>query len=330
MKKLIIQVPCYNEADSLSATLGQLPRSLPGIDQIAWLVIDDGSDDTTSTIARDRGAEHVIRLRTNRGLARAFEVGILACLELGADIIVNTDGDNQYSGSCIPDLIRPILDDKADIVVGDRDIKTCAGFGRTKRLLHRLGRRMVSHCTGVRCSDPTSGFRAYSRDAALRINLVNDFTHTLETLLSASRQKLKVVYVPVITNPTIRPSRLFKSTSQYIIRSLATIARMYALQRPFIVFVAPGLLLMGFGFVVAILAGIFQFRPLGGASEVPTFLLAGFLILWGLVMGTGGMIADAVRVNRVLHENMLYCAKKAVMDPRQNLSADNPSVSNDS
>lgn len=234
-RKLIIQIPCLNEEECLADTLKSLPRSIPGVDIVEVLVIDDGSHDRTAEIARQEGADYILRFPNNRGLARAFRAGLDACLRLGADIIVNTDGDRQYDGADIPALIRPILEGQADMVVGDRDPSTLRHFSRGKRLLQRYGSWVVRTLSGTSIPDTTSGFRAFSREAALRLNVISDFTYTIETIIQAGKKRLPITHVPVRSYPT-RESKLFHSLWEYVKRSASTIVRIYALYEPLKVF----------------------------------------------------------------------------------------------
>ena len=220
--KLIIQIPCYNEEDTLPATLADLPRTIEGIDVIETLIIDDGSSDRTAEVARLHGVDHVVRFAANRGLARAFAAGLDAALKLGADVIVNTDADHQYQGGDIPRLVRPILRREADMVIGSRDLKNIAHFSWIKKLLQRIGSSFVRTLSDTDIPDTTSGFRAYSRNAAMRLNVLSDFTYTLETIIQAGASGLAIASVPVSTNTTMRASRLFSSSGEYILRSFIT------------------------------------------------------------------------------------------------------------
>jgi glycosyltransferase involved in cell wall biosynthesis len=234
--KLIIQIPCYNEEHTLPQTLQALPRSLPGFEVVEWLVINDGSTDGTVKVAREHGVDHIISYASNRGLAHAFRTGLQASLDRGADVIVHTDADNQYAASSIPDLVLPVIKGEADVVVGDRQVWNHQEFGWVKKCLQRLGSRVVSHLSGISVPDVTSGFRAFSREAALALNVLSRYTYTHETLIQAGMQQLKVVSVPVKVNPATRPSRLFRSQTSYIFRSASTILRAYTMYRALKVF----------------------------------------------------------------------------------------------
>src|SRR3982751_1774765 len=243
MKKLIIQIPCLNEAQTLPATLADLPKSIPGIDVVEVLVIDDGSRDGTADVARACGVDHIVRLRRNKGLAAAFQAGIDACLKQGADFIVNTDADNQYAGHEIPKLLTPLLRGEADICIGDRNIAALRHMSWRKRQLQALGSWVVRQVSNTSVPDTTSGFRAYTREAALRMTIVSEFSYTLESIIQAGKKRMAIAHVPVSVNPRTRESRLFGSIFSYIKRSGATIVRIYAMYEPLKVFTYFGLLI---------------------------------------------------------------------------------------
>ncbi|GIW45848.1 MAG: glycosyl transferase [Candidatus Binatia bacterium] len=303
-RKLIIQIPCLDEEDHLAATLRSLPRSIPGIDVVEVLVIDDGSRDRTAEVARQEGADYVLRFPNNRGLARAFRAGLDACLRLGADIIVNTDGDHQYDGADIPALIRPILEGKADMVVGDRDPASVQHFSRGKRLLQYYGSWVVRTLSGTTIPDTTSGFRAFSREAALRLNVLSDFTYTIETIIQAGKKRLPVTHVPVRTFPT-RESKLFHSVWEYVKRSAATIVRIYALYEPLKVFSYLGGLLILAGLVPGARFLYFYFTGTGG-GHIQSLLLTVLLIIIGFQIVLIGLLADLIAGNRNLIEDVLF------------------------
>jgi glycosyltransferase involved in cell wall biosynthesis len=304
--KLIIQIPCYNEEATLPATLRDLPRTLPGIDQIELLVIDDGSTDRTAQVARDSGVQYVIRHKTNRGLAAAFVTGLEAALAAGADIIVNTDGDNQYYGADIEKLIRPIVEERADIVVGDRGVGALEHFSPVKRTLQRLGSWVVSRAAGIPIPDATSGFRAFTREAALRLTVLSDYTYTVETLIQAGARRMIVVFAPVRTNPHLRQSRLIRNVPSFITLSAVAILRFYTIYRPLRVFVSLGGLLL----IAAVILGLrflYYFSWGGGASgHVQSLILAAILTIVGFQICLIGLMADLVSQNRKMIEETLY------------------------
>ncbi len=302
-RKLIIQIPCFNEAGTLGVALGALPRSVPGFDVVEWLVIDDGSVDATVEVALAHGVDHIVRVPGNRGLANGFRSGLRACVQLGADVIVNTDADNQYEARDIPALVEPILQGKADIVVGARPIATTAHFSWRKKLLQHLGSFVVRVASRTHVADAPSGFRALTREVAQRLNVFNDYTYTLETLIQAGHQRLRVVSVPIRTNADLRPSRLLKSITSYVRFSAATIIRTFVAYRPMRFFGWPGAvsLLVAVGIGVRFL---FFFFTRGGAGHVQSLILAGALGMIGVVLLLLGMLADLVSVNRKLLEKI--------------------------
>lgn len=305
VSKLIIQIPCLNEAETLPATLADLPREIAGIDVIEWLVIDDGSDDATARVARSLGVDHVIRFRAHKGLAAAFMAGLDAAVRLGADYIVNTDADNQYAGADVAALVQPLLDGAADIVIGDRNVATLQRMPLLKRWLQRLGSWVVRQVSNTRVPDATSGFRAYTREAALRQTVVSDFSYTLETIIQAGKRRMAIVHVPVTTNETTRPSRLFDSIFTYIKKSAATILRIYTLYEPLKVFVSAGLLTFGGGFAIS--ARFLYFYLQGeGDGHVQSLILAAVLMIVGFQVLLMGLLADAFAANRKLTEELLY------------------------
>lgn len=303
-RKLIIQIPCLNEEEHLAATLKSLPRSIPGVDVVEVLVIDDGSHDRTAEIARQEGADYILRFPNNRGLARAFRAGLDACLRLGADIIVNTDGDHQYDGADIPSLIQPILEGQADMVVGDRDPATVRHFSRGKRLLQHYGSWVVRTLSGTTIPDTTSGFRAFSREAALRLNVISDFTYTIETIIQAGKKRLPVTHVPVRSYPT-RESKLFHSVWEYVKRSASTIVRIYALYEPLKVFSYLGGFLMLAGLIPGIRFVYFYLTGTGG-GHIQSLLLTVLLIIIGFQTILIGLVADLIAANRNLIEDVLF------------------------
>ncbi|HEY53871.1 MAG TPA: glycosyltransferase family 2 protein [Caldilineae bacterium] len=310
--KLIVQIPCLNEEETLPATVADIPRVIAGIDQVELLIIDDGSNDRTVEIARALGVEHIVRFTQNRGLAAAFAAGLDACLKLGADIIVNTDGDNQYAGADIPKLIAPILAGEADIVIGDRETDTIAHFSPAKKRLQKLGSWVVRQASGTTIPDTTSGFRAYSRDAALRINITTDYSYTLETIIQAGKQHLAVGHVPVGTNPKLRESRLIGSIWSYLRRSATTIVRVYTMYEPLRVFVSAGILLLLGGLALSL--RYLYFVTIGeGKGHVQSVIIAAVLFIAGFQVIVIGLMADLIAINRRLSEDILLRVKRLEM-----------------
>jgi len=307
--KLIIQIPCLNEAETLPATLRDIPRSIPGIDAIEILVIDDGSRDGTSEVARQHGVEHVVRFPRRRGLASAFNAGLDAALTLGADIIVNTDGDNQYAGADIPRLIAPLLDGDADVVIGDRNVQDLDSMSPMKKRLQRLGSWVVRQVSDTQVPDTTSGFRAYTREAALRLTIVSDFSYTLESIIQAGKKRIAIAHVPIRTNPRTRKSRLFSSVWTYVKASAATIVRIYAMYEPLKVFGLIGLMVFMGG--VAITARfIYYFLAGAGQGHVQSLIVSAVLMIVGFQIALIGLVADVISGNRKLIEDLLYRVRR--------------------
>lgn len=307
--KLIIQIPCLNEAESLPATLAALPKEIPGIDVIETLIIDDGSTDDTSEVARAHGVQHIVRLTKRKGLAVVFATGLDACLKRGADIIVNTDADGQYKGEDIPRLIAPIIAGKADIVIGNRDIENVEQFSWVKKRLQRLGSWVVAQLAQSTVRDTTTGFRAYNREAALRLNIISEYTYTLESIIQAENKNLAVANIVINTNTVDRPSRLFKSIPEYIKRSLITIVRIYAMFNPFSIFLRMGTLFM----IISGLLGVrfvFDYLTTGGEGKIQSLILVAILSIIGFQLIIVGIVADLISANRRLIEDMLLRVKK--------------------
>ncbi|HXU46436.1 MAG TPA: glycosyltransferase family 2 protein [Thermoanaerobaculia bacterium] len=301
--KLIIQIPCLNEEATLPTALAALPRTLPGIDQVEWLIVNDGSTDRTVEVARAHGVDHVVSFATNQGLARAFMAGLEAAIRAGADVIVNTDADNQYDAADIPKLIEPILAGKAEMVIGARPIDETAHFSPLKKLLQKLGSWVVRRASGTTIPDSPSGFRALSRNAALQINVFSQYTYTLETIIQAGQKNIPITWVPVRTNPDLRPSRLVKGLSDYVRRSVFTILRIFLLYRPLKSFFWAGTVFIVPGFLLLVRWLIFFLQ---GSTRVraPSLILAAILTLIGFQTWILGFVADLLAANRRLLEEI--------------------------
>lgn len=303
--KLFIQIPCLNESEFLAATLAELPRKLDGIDEIKWLVIDDGSTDNTAEVALANGVDYVVRFPQNQGLAAAFQAGVDAALKLGADIIVNTDADNQYDASAIPALIAPILDGSADVVIGDRDTGNVQEFSRLKRYLQSVGTDVVRRLSGTNVKDATSGFRAFSRDAAMQINLVTKFTYTIESLIQVDDASLALANVPVKRNDSVRPSRLFGSTWKYVRRNAWTMMRIYLQYRPLRLFVPLGSILL-VGGLLAWLPYLLDVIVPPSTDHIQSVILGAVLAISGVQVLIFGIIADSINSVRSLTTKTLH------------------------
>jgi glycosyltransferase involved in cell wall biosynthesis len=316
--KLIIQIPCYNEAGTLAIALKNLPRKVSGFDTVEWLIIDDGCTDDTVCVAHDNGIDHVVQHTRNQGLARGFMTGLDACLRLGADVIVNTDADNQYNADDIPALTAPILAKRAEIVVGTRPIETIAHFSPIKKFLQKLGSRVVRIASNTDIPDAPSGFRAMSRNAAQRLVVFNDYTYTLETIIQAGQKNMAIASVPIRVNEDLRPSRLVRSIPSYIKRSIFTIVRIFVIYRPFRFFGAIGGILFGTGFLIGLR---FLWKYLGGAGEghVQSLILAALLLGMGFQTILVAFLADLLAANRKLMEEVRYRlltgTEKQAVDP---------------
>jgi len=307
--KLIIQIPCYNEAGTLAIALAALPRQVPGFDSVEWLVIDDGSSDETVRVAHECGVDHIVRHTSNQGLARGFMTGLDACLQRGADVIVNTDADNQYCADDIPLLTQPILDNKADIVVGARPIATIEHFSPVKKVLQKLGSRVVRMASRTHIADAPSGFRSISRTAAKQLMVFNDYTYTLETIIQAGQKNLSIMSVPVRVNEDLRPSRLVKSIPAYIKRSIATIIRIFVIYRPFRFFGSIGALLFGIGLLIGLRYLWFMLQG-EGEGHVQSLILSALLLGMGFQTILVAFIADVLAANRKLLEDIRYKANR--------------------
>ena len=303
--KVIIQIPCFNEEETLPITLKDLPRSLPGVDKVEWLIIDDGSTDQTVKVARQLGVDHIIRHTNNRGLARAFMTGIEASLKAGADIIVNTDADNQYNGADIPLLIWPILDKEAEMVIGARPIEEIKHFSLLKKALQKFGSKVVRIASRTTVDDAPSGFRAFSRHAAIQLNVFTEYTYTLETIIQAGQKNLSILSVPVRTNEELRRSRLVKSIPSYVWRSMLTIGRIFMTYRPFRLFAMLGSVPFVIGVGLGIRWLLLQYVLENGTRQhEPSLILTAILILLGAQLWIFGLVADLHAVNRKLLEDI--------------------------
>jgi glycosyltransferase involved in cell wall biosynthesis len=311
MKKLIIQIPCYNEEKTLPVTLKNIPNKINGVEKVEILVIDDGSTDRTVEVAKENGVNHIVKLTNNKGLAEGFLTGLDACLRLGADIIVNTDGDNQYDGADIEKLIEPIVNARVDIVVGDRQVDRIPHFSPMKKKLQHLGSWVVRQVSGTDITDTTSGFRAFSREAALKINIVSRFSYTLETIIQAGKKNIAITHVPVGTNAKLRESRLFKSSYSYIKRSLATIVRIYTMYEPIKTFFLIGGTIFSGGLILSLrFLYFYLFTPYGGQGHIQSLILAAVLFIVGFQVMVIGLLSDIIAANRRLIEDTLYRVKK--------------------
>lgn len=309
MTKLVIQIPCYNEQATLGATLADLPRQLPGVDEVEWLIIDDGSRDETIEVAQASGVDHIVRHSQNQGLATTFMTGLHASLAAGADIIVNTDADNQYCADDIPKLIEPILLSQAQIVVGARPIIQNPYFSPIKKMLQGLGSYVVRLASNTRIPDAPSGFRAFTREAALQINVFDNYTYTLETIIQAGQKGIPITSVPVRVNRDLRPSRLVTSTPKYILRSMTTILRIFMLYKPLRFFLMAGSIPFSLGFLLGVRWLIFFFMGTE-RTRVPSLILTAILILMGFQLWIFGLIADLMAANRRLLEDIQLTSRK--------------------
>jgi glycosyltransferase involved in cell wall biosynthesis len=303
--KLIIQIPCFNEEATLPGTLADLPREIEGIETVEWLVIDDGSTDRTVEVARENGVSHIVRLTNNKGLAAGFQAGLDAALKLGADIIVNTDADNQYHGGDIPKLVAPILAGEADMVIGDRKTDQIEHFSPLKKRLQRLGSAVVRRASGTDVPDTTSGFRAYNREAGLQMQVVSKFTYTLESIIQAGKMLVAVDHVPVRTNPKTRESRLFPSTAAYVRRNTVSIFRIYAMYEPLRVFLAAAAFFALIGAVIWARFLYFYFFSDDPGGHIQSLILGSTLFIVAMQCATLGVIGDILAGSRVLQQRVL-------------------------
>ena len=305
MTKLVIQIPCLNEAATLPATLRDLPKEIPGVDVIQVLIIDDGSHDGTSDVARAHGVNHIVRFRANKGLAAAFAAGIDTSLKLGADYIVNTDADNQYSGQDVSTLLSPLVRGEADVVIGDRNVRTLQHMPWLKRWLQLAGSWVVRQVSNTHVPDTTSGFRAYTREAALRLTIVSDFSYTLESIIQAGKQRMAIAHVPVATNKITRQSRLFESVFAYIRQSAATVVRIYAMYEPLKIFTTIGLVFFSVGLLIS-LRFLYYYLNGEGQGHLQSLILSAVLMIVGFQVLLIGLMADVISASRKLTEEVLY------------------------
>lgn len=301
--KLIIQIPCYNEAKTLAVTLKELPKNVEGFDVVEWLIIDDGSTDETRKIAEEYGVEHIVRFKQNKGLAKGFIAGIRRCVELGADIIVNTDADNQYQAKDIPKLVQPILNGEAEYVIGTRPINQTEHFSPLKKVLQRLGSWVVRKASGTDIHDAPSGFRAISRECARQLNVYSEYTYTLETIIQAGQKQMTVTSVPIRTNKDLRPSRLVKSTSSYVKKSIITIIRIFIVYKPFRFFMSIAIILFGLGLLLG-LRFLYYWLTSEGGGHIQSVILSGVLMGMGFQTALVAFVTDLLAVNRKLLEEI--------------------------
>lgn len=315
--KLIIQIPCYNEAETLPKTLAELPKTVDGFDQVELLVVDDGSTDNTPQVARQAGADHIVHLSRHLGLAQAFSHGLDASLRLGADVIVNTDADNQYRAEDIQKLVQPIVDGQAELVIGDRGVGTLSHFPAHKRALQTLGSKVVSATAGFEIPDATSGFRALTREVALQTMVLSNYSYTLETLIQAGARRVRVAFIPIETNPPERPSRLISSIRHYLLNSGVTIMRSFTMYRALRIFttISAVMLLAGTAIGVRFLIAYFSRT---GAGMIQSLILAAILLIVGFITFLIGLIADLVSFNRKILEEILYRLRKHDADSPSN------------
>ena len=302
--KLIIQIPCFNEADTLAIALGALPREVPGFDKVEWLIINDGSTDETVKVAKECGVDHIVDFKHNQGLAKGFMAGVAECLRQGADVIVNTDADNQYEAEDIPKLVKPILEHKAEYVIGARPISQTEHFSLAKKFLQRLGSWVVRKASGTDIPDAPSGFRAISKECAMQLNVYNNYTYTLETIIQAGQKNMAITSVPIRTNEDLRPSKLLSSIPNYIKKSVVTIVRIFVVYKPFRFFMTIASILFGLGLLLGLRFLYFYFTG-DGSGHMQSVVLAGVLLGMGFQTGLIAFVADLLSVNRKLLERIV-------------------------
>ena len=322
--KVIILIPCLNEAETLPLVLQTIPKRIPGVDVIETLVVDDGSTDDTIAVAKRHGVKHILRHAHNQGLASAFHDGVNRALELGADIVVNTDGDNQYPQERIPDLVRPILERRADMVIADRQVDEIAHFSATKKLMQKLGTKVLNAAAGTDVPDAPSGFRAYSKEAIIRLNIVTRFSYAMETIIQAGNKRLAIVSVPVTTNPKTRESRLFKSSWEHVRKSGMAIIRAFIMYKPWVIFVSLGLILLLAGAIPFLRYGYIMLfgESHGIGRHLQSLVGGGVLLIASFISFTLGIIADLTRINRSLIEDSLEHAKRARFNSAEDIEHD--------
>jgi len=316
--KVIVQIPCYNEEHTLPATVRDIPRKIDGVDQVEILIIDDGSTDRTIEVAKEIGVNHIIENMVNKGLAKTFLAGLDACLRLGADIIVNTDGDNQYAGQDIPKLIEPIVKGEADIVIGDRQTELISHFSPSKKKIQKIGSFVVRLLSETDVPDAVSGFRAFSREAAMQMNIVSPFSYTIETVIQAGKKHLAVTSVPIGTNPKTRDSRLFKSLPKFLERSMTTMIRMYTMYQPLRVFFYIGCLFILVGLIPSV-RFLYYYITQGGTGHIQSLILAAILFVIGFQVLMIALVADVISFNRRLVEETLHRVRRIelnLLNPR--------------
>ncbi len=311
--KLIIQIPCYNEAETLPIALRELPREVEGFDKVEWLIINDGSTDETVKVAKECGVDHIVNFKHNQGLAKGFMAGLKECLKQGADVIVNTDADNQYEAKDIPKLVAPILEGRAEYVIGARPISDIEHFSSMKKFLQKLGSWVVRKVSNTDIPDAPSGFRAISRECAMQLNVYSDYTYTLETIIQAGQKNMAITSVPIRTNKDLRPSRLLSSIPSYIKKSIGTIVRIYAVYKPFQFFMTIAAMLFSLGLLLGIRYLYFYFSG-DGAGHIQSVILAGILLGMGFQTALIAFVADLLSVNRKLLEEQRFENLKAKYD----------------
>lgn len=319
--KLMIQIPCLNEEGTLPATLQDIPRDIPGVDVVEVVIIDDGCTDRTVEVAKENGADHIISFTGNRGLGHAFATGMDFCLRHGADIIINTDGDNQYYGGDIPTLCKPIVEGRADLVIGDREPHKVAHFSPVKKFLQKTGSRVVSRLANLEVPDVASGFKAYTREAAMSVAFSTDFDHTVDHVIQAGRKRIVTVSVPIRTNEKLRESRLFSNIGVFITRSVGIMLRVYSSYRAMKIFSTAGIITFGIGFIIG-LRFVYLWVSAGSLpnEHVQSLILAAILLLAGFQMFLTGIVADLINANRAIMEDMSYRLRRMELENRSDES----------